>query len=148
MKGEQPAATRSLTPRQQRFVGEYLLDLNATQAATRAGYSVRTAGSQGQRLLKNVEVAAAIEAGRAELATRTMMSQEWVVEALVEEATRLGEGASHSARVAALRLLGLHLGMFKDRPPLEELLAGLPLELSDQIRQELRRMLQTPALSV
>lgn len=44
-----------LTAKQQRFVDEYLIDLNATQAAIRAGYSEKTAYSQGQRLLKNVE---------------------------------------------------------------------------------------------
>lgn len=49
-----------MTPKQQRFVDEYLVDLNATQAAIRAGYSERTAYSQGQRLLKNVEVAVAL----------------------------------------------------------------------------------------
>ena len=41
---------REMTPRQQRFVDEYLLDLNATQAAIRAGYSARTANEQGTRL--------------------------------------------------------------------------------------------------
>lgn len=45
-----------LSPKQQRFVDEYLIDLNATQAAIRAGYSEKTAYSQGQRLLNNVEV--------------------------------------------------------------------------------------------
>lgn len=45
-----------LTEKQRRFVEEYLIDLNATQAAIRAGYSVKTAYSQGQRLLKKVEV--------------------------------------------------------------------------------------------
>ncbi|MBL8773891.1 MAG: terminase small subunit [Phenylobacterium sp.] len=49
-----------LTPKQATFVREYLVDLNATQAAIRAGYSERTAHSQGQRLLNHVEVAAAI----------------------------------------------------------------------------------------
>lgn len=47
-----------------RFVAEYLKDLNATEAAKRAGYSPKTAYSQGQRLLKRVEVAAAIRAGQ------------------------------------------------------------------------------------
>ncbi len=51
----------SLTPKQARFVEEYLIDLNATAAAKRAGYSERTAYAQGQRLLKNVEIAAAIQ---------------------------------------------------------------------------------------
>ena len=48
------------TARQHRFVAEYQVDLNATQAALRAGYSARTAPQQGSRLLKNVDVQAAI----------------------------------------------------------------------------------------
>ena len=50
-----------LTTKQQRFVEEYCVDFNATQAAIRAGYSEKTAYSQGQRLLKNVEIQAAIQ---------------------------------------------------------------------------------------
>ena len=45
-----------LNDRQQLFVTEYVKDMNATKAAERAGYSKRTAYSQGQRLLKNVEI--------------------------------------------------------------------------------------------
>lgn len=45
----------ALNKRQKRFYNEYLIDCNATQAAIRAGYSKRTAYSQGQRLLKHVE---------------------------------------------------------------------------------------------
>ena len=45
-----------LTPKQKRFCEEYLIDLNATQGALRAGYSPKTAYSIGQRMLKNVEV--------------------------------------------------------------------------------------------
>ena len=59
-----------LTPRQQRFVGEYLIDLNATQAAIRAGYSGKTAEQQGPRLLGNVGVSAAIAKGQARLAAK------------------------------------------------------------------------------
>ncbi len=44
-----------MTQKQKRFCDEYLLDLNATQAAIRAGYSERTTYSMGQRMLKNVE---------------------------------------------------------------------------------------------
>lgn len=50
-----------MTPKQKRFCDEYLIDTNATQAAIRAGYSEKTAYSIGQRLLKDVEVAAYIE---------------------------------------------------------------------------------------
>lgn len=49
-----------LTDKQKRFVSEYLIDLNATQAAIRAGYAAKTAGSSGQRMLKNVEIQKAI----------------------------------------------------------------------------------------
>lgn len=51
----------ALTPKQQRFVAEYLKDSNATQAAIRAGYSAKTAGSQGHDLLKKPEIAAAVQ---------------------------------------------------------------------------------------
>ena len=49
-----------MNARQQRFADEYLIDLNATQAAIRAGYSVKTAVEQGSRLLINVNVQTAI----------------------------------------------------------------------------------------
>jgi phage terminase small subunit len=52
----------SLSPRQRRFVAEYLKEPNATRAAKMAGYSRKTAYSQGQRLLKNVEIRRAVEA--------------------------------------------------------------------------------------
>jgi phage terminase small subunit len=56
---------KGLTPKQDAFVREYLIDLNATQAAIRAGYSAKTAKQQGQRLLTNVDVAEAVQAGKA-----------------------------------------------------------------------------------
>jgi len=54
-----------LTPKQQAFVFEYLKDLNATQAAARAGYSPRTARQQGQRLLTNVDIQKLLAEARA-----------------------------------------------------------------------------------
>ncbi len=54
------AITPRLTPKQHRFVTEYLVDLNATQAAIRAGYSPKTAPQQGSRLLRNAVVQQAI----------------------------------------------------------------------------------------
>lgn len=58
-----PATQRELTPKQAMFVREYLVDLNATQAAIRAGYSAKTANEQASRLLANVNVARAVQAG-------------------------------------------------------------------------------------
>ncbi len=73
----------SLTPKQARFVEEYLVDLNATQAAIRAGYSAKTAYSQGERLLRNVEVAAAVAEAKPARSERTKINQDWVIERLV-----------------------------------------------------------------
>lgn len=70
---------KNLTDKQRLFVAEYLKDLNATRAAIRAGYSKRTAYSQGQRLLKNVEVAAAVDAALEDRIERTKMEADEVL---------------------------------------------------------------------
>lgn len=72
-----------LNAKQQRFAQEYLVDLNATQAALRAGYSEKTAHSQGQRLLKHVEVAEAIAEAQAARSKRTGITQDKVLAELV-----------------------------------------------------------------
>lgn len=68
-----------LTEKQQRFVDEYLIDLNATQAAIRAGYSAKTADVQGSRMLGNVKVQQAIAEKMAERSRRTGVNQDRVV---------------------------------------------------------------------
>lgn len=60
-----------LTPKQQSFVDEYLVDLNAKQAAVRAGYSRKTAEVQGSRLLRNAQVRKAVNEGKKERSERT-----------------------------------------------------------------------------
>jgi phage terminase small subunit len=76
-----------LTHKQARFVEEYLVDLNATQAAIRCGYSPKTAYSQGQRLLKDVEVATAVAEGMAERSKRTEITADNVLRELWAIAT-------------------------------------------------------------
>ncbi len=75
-----------MTPRQRRFVEEYLVDLNATQAAKRAGYSPRSARQTGSELLRNPAVAAAIEKAQAKRAQRTRVSADRVVTELAKVA--------------------------------------------------------------
>ena len=75
-------ADRSLTDKQRRFVQEYLVDLNATQAAIRAGYSKGTAQQQSSRLLLNVVVADAVAAGQADIAKRNEITVDRVVAAI------------------------------------------------------------------
>ena len=104
-----------LTPKQQRFVDEYLIDLNATQGAIRAGYSPKTAEQQGFQLLKKTSVSEAIEQAQKERQKRTFVTQDDVIRGLLTEAEWQGEGSSHSARVSAWAHLGKHLNMFTDK---------------------------------
>ena len=70
---------RQLSEQRQRFVDEYLIDLNGTQAAIRAGYSAKTAQEQSSRLLSNVMVQEAISKAMAERSKRTGINQDRVV---------------------------------------------------------------------
>lgn len=76
------AKMAKLTEKQQRFVDEYLIDLNATQAAIRAGYSAKTADVQGSRMLGNVKVQQAISEIMANRSKRTGVNQDMVVREL------------------------------------------------------------------
>ncbi|MBB3772514.1 phage terminase small subunit [Angulomicrobium tetraedrale] len=70
----------SLTARQQRFTEEYLIDLNATQAARRAGYSARTAADIGRQLLRKAPVAERIQAAMAQRSVRARVTQDRVLQ--------------------------------------------------------------------
>ena len=72
--------TPPLTPKQERFVAEYLLDLNATQAAIRAGYSKRSATMQGARLLRKDNVARAVAEATKRVTQRAELSAVKVLE--------------------------------------------------------------------
>lgn len=76
-----------LTAKQARFVDEYLIDLNATQAAIRAGYSSGSAEVEGSRLLRNAKVAALVSSRQAERTERTEITQDRVLEELWAIAT-------------------------------------------------------------
>lgn len=77
-----------LTPKQQRFVEEYLIDLNATQAAIRAGYSAKSAEVQGSVLLRTAKVKHAIQSQQLEVQSRTQVTVDFVIGGLVEVANR------------------------------------------------------------
>lgn len=125
-----------LTDKQAAFVREYLVDLNATQAAIRAGYSERTASRIGPQLLGKTCVREAIEKAQAKRARRVEVTQDYVLSNLVEVVERSMQRApvldrkgeqvtdeegravwTFDAKGAnrALELLGKHLGIFTDK---------------------------------
>ena len=107
-----------MTPKQTRFVAEYLVDLNATQAAIRAGYSQRTAASIGAENLRKPNIAAVIEAARARLAEKAEVTREWIIDRLRHNAVQClvpGDSFNPAAANKALELLGKEHKMFIDR---------------------------------
>lgn len=108
-------SAQKITPKQQRFVEEYLVDLNASAAARRAGYSPKTAEQQGPRLLGNARVAAAIQVGRQHLAERTART----VDEVMAEIRRIGDQAETigdwTPALRARELEAKHLGAFTER---------------------------------
>lgn len=72
----------ALTDKQKRFCEEYLIDLNATQAAIRVGYSPKTAEQTASRLLRNVKVQEYIAKRQKELSRSTEVTQERVIREL------------------------------------------------------------------
>lgn len=75
---------KKLTEKQKRFVEEYLIDLNATQAAIRAGYSPNRASEQGHQLLQKTTVSNEIAVTMAERSKRTGINQDRVVQELAK----------------------------------------------------------------
>jgi phage terminase small subunit len=69
-----------LTPKQRRFADEYLIDLNATQAAIRAGYSPKTAGQIGEENLKKPEIQKALQERMKARSERTGITQDRVLQ--------------------------------------------------------------------
>ena len=101
-----------LTEKQKRFCEEYLIDLTATQAAERAGYSKRTARSQGQRLLTNVDIQLYLKELMSKRSEHTGITADDVLKELKEIAFAEGVEISGKEKMKALELLGKHLGMF------------------------------------
>lgn len=110
-----PKTAEGLTPKQKRFVEEYLIDLNATQAAIRAGYSEKTAGQIGAEYLKKPHIGQAVAHGIMKASEKAEVSVQDVINGLAREAHYYGEGSTQSARVSAWGLLGKYHKMFIDR---------------------------------
>lgn len=138
----------TLTAKQDLFVKEYLVDLNATQAAIRAGYSEKTAAQIGDENLRKPQIARAVQEAMNKRAERTQVDADYVLRTIVDtierckqaEPVRDREGNETGeykfepgAVLKGAELLGKHLKMFTDKTELTgangaNLLSGLRVE--------------------
>ena len=117
---------KKLTHKQQRFIEEYLVDLNATQAAIRAGYSKRRAAEIGYENLRKPQIQAAINKAMEEQSQRTQITADYVLKTIDDEMRRCVADPEHSAAdvYKGAELLGRHLKLFTDKT---EVTGGIPL---------------------
>lgn len=106
---------QGLQAKQKRFCEEYIIDLNATQAALRAGYSSKTAYSMGQRLLKHVEIQNKIQKMMNKRSEKTAITAATVLERINRIADVAESEGEYQAALKANELLGKHLKMFTDK---------------------------------
>ena len=111
---EYEAAMAVLVPKRRAFVEQYMIDLNATQAAIRAGYGTKGAHTEGWRLLRDAKVHRAILAGLAEMRERCHLAISWVQEGLKRNVRNAWDKGDIQAANRALQLLGKSLGMFSE----------------------------------
>ena len=108
-------ARGELTDRQVRFVEEYLLDLNISHAAIRAGYSAKTAYRIGAELLQKTHIREAIEKAQSKRAAITGRKADDVLRDIQEVTREAREKGDQKTALKGLELEGKHIGMFKER---------------------------------
>lgn len=105
----------SLSEQQKRFCEEFLVDLNATQAAVRAGYKTKFPNRIAYQLMENSAVRIAIDGLRAERSKGTDVTKDFVLRG-IQKTIKLAEEANNlNALLRGYELLAKHLGMFVDR---------------------------------
>jgi len=109
-----------LTAKQEKFCQEYIIDLNATNAAIRAGYSVKAAHVTSSRLLRNAKVMHIIAKKRQVIAEKTEINAENILNSLIQIREKCQEEDDRgkidsSGALKANELLGKHIGMFTQK---------------------------------
>ena len=106
-----------MTNKQKAFVSEYLIDLCATKAAIRAGYSAKRADAIGHENLRKPEIKAAIQLAMKQREERTQVTQDYVITKIRDTIERCSGGDDEEFNPQAVlkgcELLGKHLGLFE-----------------------------------
>jgi len=127
----------ALNPKQQRFVAEYLKDLNATQAAIRAGYSKKTARAIGAENLTKPDIAAAIAKKQGKIAEKLEIQAEDLIRDVVKIKDAAMDDAVYPSALKAVEMLGRTL---QDANPfVEQVKNNIIVETSDTTPLELAR---------
>lgn len=126
-----------LTDKQEQFCQEYLIDLNATQAAIRAGYSEKTSGQIGEQNLKKLEIQSRLKELQSARSERTEITQDYVLKTIVDTVERCKQAEpvmikedgvwvesgeykfDANAVLKGAELLGKHLAMWTDKMKVE-----------------------------
>lgn len=124
-RGRRRGGDVALTEKQKAFVQEYLVDLNATAAAKRAGYSEKNADKIGSELLGKTGVSKAIQKAMLDRQKRTEITQDRVLleigKVAFRDASDLPESAlKYQNKLEALEMLAKHLGLFEKKPDTED----------------------------
>lgn len=159
----------ALTAKQQRFVDEYLVDLNATQAAIRAGYSKKSAASIGEENLRKPDIQRKIREATQERSQRTAITQDYVLTGILEVVERCRQVAPVLDRsgeqimvetpagdlapafefdaknvLKGLELLGKHLNLFAEKDAIDLELKRIEVENRRLQNEKLKRELEDP----
>lgn len=147
---EESAYSR-LPDKRRRFVDEYIIDCNGTQAAIRAGYAPKAANEQAARLLANASIKAAVEEKLAEIRKKNEITADWVVDKakkIIErcmqaepvydnEGNPTGEYKFDSSGAnGSLKILAKYLGMEKTTVSVESSGLGIVLHLNGKKQPE------------
>jgi phage terminase small subunit len=101
-----------LSPKEERFCREYVIDYNGTQAAIRSGYKESDARNRACRLLTKADISARVRELQHEMAQRLALSEDFVIIEAMENYRSCKELGDAKNALKALKLIGDHLGMF------------------------------------